>query len=190
MILGRNFRATYSETTLKAVVPPTPAPGLLKRLITHKTNPMLLDIIFLDIDGVLNPDKDHRPAIFAPDCVRHMKRILKECPQAQVVFSTTWRTGFTFFVLGWVWSQHGLPVQRVIGRTPDIQLDRRGEEIRKWLAEAPTRSREHRVRRFVAIDDEVAPLLEEIPRAAVFACDPYHGLTEAVAEGVIRYLNA
>jgi len=148
---------------------------------------MLLDVIFLDIDGVLNPVQTKHPHVFAPDCVQQLRRILDASPQIHVVMSTSWRTGFPFFVLGWLWHQHNLSVQRVIGRTPDIQNDRRGEEIQKWLADAPLRTKEHQVRRYAALDDEPEPILEVIPRQHVFTCDPCHGLTSDVADRVIRH---
>ena len=151
---------------------------------------MLLDVIFLDIDGVLNPDKDNHPHVFAPDCVTQLRRILDAQPQAHVVFSTTWRIGFSFFALGWLWNQHDLPLKRVIGRTPDIKIDQRGAEISKWLSDAPLLSKEHKIRRFAVLDDEVEPILKTIPSKSVFACDPYHGLTETVADRVIKHLGA
>jgi hypothetical protein len=151
---------------------------------------MLLDVIFLDIDGVLNPDKNDQRDVFAPDCVKQLQRILDAHPAAHVVFSTTWRTGFTFFVLGWFWRQHELPLPRVIGRTPDIQVDRRGEEIQKWLADAPRLAPKHKIRRYAVIDDEPEPILEVIPSHFVFTCNPWHGLTEDLADRVISHFAA
>ena len=151
---------------------------------------MLLDVIFLDIDGVLNPGKAKHPHVFAPDCVVQLRRILDARPEIHVVMSTSWRTGFPFFVLGWLWHQHDLPIQRVIGRTPEIQNDRRGDEIPKWLTDAPLRSKEHQVRRYAVLDDEAEPVLEVIPRQHMFTCDPWHGLTEEVADRVIKHFAA
>lgn len=151
---------------------------------------MQLDVLFLDIDGVLNPGKAKHPHVFAPECVSQLRRILDARPAAHIVFTTSWRTGLPFFVLGWLWHQHDLPLQRVIGRTPDIQNDRRGEEIQKWLADAPLRTKEHQVRRYAALDDEPEPILEVIPRQHVFTCDPFHGLTSKVADRVIRHFSA
>jgi hypothetical protein len=150
---------------------------------------MLLDILFLDVDGVLNPDNASHPHVFAPECVGHLRRILAHNPQIHVVFSTTWRIGLPFFVLGWLWRQHQLPLERVIGRTPDIHIDQRGEEIRKWLQDAPLRSKEHRVRRFAVLDDEPEPIIKVIPAQNVVACDPWEGLTGDQAERVIRILS-
>lgn len=150
---------------------------------------MQLDVIFLDIDGVLNPDKDNYPHVFAPNCVAQLQRILHLRPAAHIVFSTSWRTGFSFFTLGWLWRQHDLPLPRVIARTPDIQSDRRGEEIKKWLADVPKLAPQHKIRRFAVLDDEPEPILEAIPSQNVFACDPWHGLTQEVADRVIRHLS-
>jgi hypothetical protein len=152
---------------------------------------MQLDVIFLDIDGVLNPINDtNYPHVFDPEAVAQLRRILDARPEIHVVFSTTWRTGFTFFVLGWLWNQHDLPVKRVIGRTPDIKLDRRGDEIRQWLDDAPRLAPQHKIRRYAAIDDEVKPILEKIPKQSVFACDPALGLTKEIADRVIRHFAA
>jgi hypothetical protein len=150
---------------------------------------MLLNVLFLDIDGVLNPDKATHQHVFAPGCVRQLRRILDDSPQTHVVFSTSWRTGLPFFVLGWLWRQHDLPLQRVIGRTPEIDLEKRGAEIRQWLETTSRRSRDHTVHRYAVLDDEVAPILEEIPAHSVFACDPWHGLSEEVADRVIRHFT-
>lgn len=116
-----------------------------------------------------------------------MRRILEASPQTHVVFSTSWRTGFSFFVLGWLWRQHDLPLQRVIGRTPEIQIEMRGAEIQKWLDNAPLRSKEQQVARYAALDDEVAHIMETIPEHSVFACDPWNGLTKEVADRVLRH---
>ena len=151
---------------------------------------MHLDIIFLDVDGVLNPEKNERRDVFDPGCVQQLRRILEASPDALVVFSTTWRVGYSFFVLGWFWREHNLPLHRAIARTPDIHPDRRGEEIQQWLADAPRLAPKHKIRRYVVIDDEPEPILTKIPKQHLFTCDPWHGLTEAVADRVIRHFSA
>ena len=150
---------------------------------------MLLDVIFLDIDGVLNPDKNERRDIFDPGCVQQLRRILEACPESRVVFSTTWRLGYSFFVLGWFWRHYDLPLNRAIARTPDIHLKKRGEEIQQWLTDAPRLAPNHTVRHYAVLDDEVEPILAVVPRQHVFTCDPLHGLTGEVADRVIRHLS-
>ncbi len=162
----------------------------MNRLDTPPTlKRMQLDIIFLDIDGVLNPDKDNHPHVFAPECVAQLQRILDAVPTAHVVFTTTWRVGFSFFALGWLWRQHNLPLPRVIARTPDIQVEKRGEEIQQWLKDAPRLAPKHKIGRYAILDDEPEPILELIPKKHVFTCDPWHGLTDDVANRVICHLS-
>jgi hypothetical protein len=150
---------------------------------------MEINILFLDIDGVLNPDKSTNRQVFAADCVAQLQRILDATPQTRVVFSTSWRIGFPLFALGWCWREHNLPIKRILGRTPDIQYDRRGQEIRQWLNEAAARYQEFQIRRYAALDDEVDPILEHLPPNTVFACDPWHGLTPEIADRVIRHFT-
>ncbi len=151
---------------------------------------MEMDILFLDVDGVLNPDKESHEFIFAPDCVKQLRRILDHHPQSYVVFSTSWRTGFSVFTLGWLWRQHDLPLKRVIGRTPDIETESRGVEIHQWLADAIRYRQVDKMRHYAVLDDEVDPILEHIPAHSIFACDPWHGLTEEIANRVIRHFAA
>lgn len=150
---------------------------------------MELDVLFLDIDGVLNPDRASYPHIFSPSCVAQLKRFFKARPATKVVFSTAWRLDTSFFVLGWLWHQHELPLRAVIGRTPEIRENLRGEEIAQWLKDAEAIFPGCTVRRYAALDDEVEPLLECLPPGSVFRCDPYHGLTGQVAERLIRHFS-
>ncbi len=151
---------------------------------------MQMDIIFLDIDGVLNPDKESYDNIFSPECVMQLKRILKHHPKAHVVFSSSWRTGFSAFTLGWLWRQHDLPLKRVIGSTPHIGIESRGMEIRQWLMDAARYRRMDKVRNYAVLDDEVESILEHIPKNTVFTCNPEHGLTEDIADRVIDHFSA
>jgi hypothetical protein len=148
-----------------------------------------LDILFLDIDGVLNPDKSKSSSDFAPECVAEIRRLLAACPHTKVVFSTSWRLGFPFFVLGWLWHHHDLPLQSVIGRTPVVADDQRGQEIRKWLQDAPTLHLGCNVRRYAALDDEIEPLMGWLPRGNLFRCDPHEGLTPDVTTRLIQHFT-
>ena len=151
---------------------------------------MQLDILFLDIDGVLNPDKAKYTASFDPSCVAELKRFFAARPDTRIVFSTSWRLGFPFFVLGWLWHHHDLPLQAVVGRTPAIAPDQRGREVRKWLQDAPTLHLGCKIRRFAALDDEIEPLMGWVPRPSLFRCDPCHGLTPAITDQLIRHFSA
>ena len=151
---------------------------------------MQLDILFLDIDGVLNPDKENYPDVFSPDCVTQLKRLFEARPKTKIVFSTTWRLETAFFVLGWLWRIHDLPVRAVIGRTPEIRHDQRGLEIRQWLENSRAMFPGCSVHRYAVLDDEVEPILEAVPAGNVFACDPCHGLTADVTDRLIQHFSA
>ncbi|MBX3733513.1 MAG: hypothetical protein KF791_13065 [Verrucomicrobiae bacterium] len=147
---------------------------------------MHLNILFLDIDGVLNLEGSRHPDVFAPGCVRELRRILDHNPRNHVVFSTAWRIGFPFFVLGGLWQRHGLPSDRVLGRTPILRNADRGVEIEQWLEDASVRHPDHRIQRIAVLDDVAEPVLRHLPEDAVFPCDPRRGLTAGIAEAIIR----
>ena len=151
---------------------------------------MQLDILFLDIDGVLNPYASHYPHIFAPQCVAELKRLFGVRPTLKVVFSTAWRLDTSFFVLGWLWHQHELPLRSVIGRTSDIGPSQRGEEVRKWLADSEFMFPGCKVGRYAAVDDETESLVEHLPSRCVFHCSPEEGLNRDVTDRLIRHFSA
>jgi hypothetical protein len=70
-----------------------------------------------------------------------------------------------------------------------FNLGLQAEEIRKWLADAPSLAPKHKIRRYAVLDDELEPILEAIPHEHVFICDPFHGLTAEVANRVINHLK-
>ena len=148
-----------------------------------------VDIIFLDIDGVLIPDNQERRDIFDSECVKQLRRILEDCPTTHVVFSTSKRLEFSFFKMGWLWRLFDLPLERAIARTPASRTRHRGEEIGLWLAEAPRLMPKSPVRRYAVLDDEPESILEKIPDQHVFSCNPEQGLTKVVADRVIRHFN-
>lgn len=150
---------------------------------------MELDILFLDIDGVLNPYASRHPHIFSPECVARLKRLLKAHPRLRIVFSTSWRLDISLFELGWLWHQHELPLRSVIGRTCEIGYSRRGEEVKKWLEDADMTLPGCTVRRYAALDDETHYLVEDLPRGTVFRCNPETGLCEEVTDRLIRYFG-
>jgi len=100
-------------------------------------------IIFLDFDGVLHPffpskdltDEENQLFSRTP----RLWRILRECPNVQVVFSTSWRVQFPFqYNLECATKGGGEDlVHRFIGSTPNLETEgmygRRDLEIEKWL---------------------------------------------------------
>ena len=151
---------------------------------------MQINIIFLDIDGVLIPDTNSLHKSFDVQCVKQLRRIIDDCPNSYVVFSTSKRLGFSLFTLGWHWRHSDLPSERVISKTPDSKSGHRGEEIEKWLKEAPRIIPKHTIRRYAVIDDEPGVIFEKINEQSVFVCNSSSGLTKTIADAVIRHFRS
>lgn len=150
------------------------------------------NLIFLDVDGVLNPVDGSHEHVFDSRCVQNLKLILAAVPSARVVFSTSWRSGFTLFRLGWYWKHHGLDQELVLGGTPELQAEVghevRGREITQWLAGRSLHLAGLELTRYAVIDDETELLRSDIPAENLFQCEPQAGLTEGIAESVKQFL--
>lgn len=93
-------------------------------------------ILFLDFDGVLHPLLSSEPEFCRLDL---LWKILRACPDAKVVFSTSWREVYRpEEMVEFVTYGGGEDLShRIIGRTPSIKVeepcDRRDLEIQSWL---------------------------------------------------------
>ena len=136
-------------------------------------------ILFLDFDGVLHP------AVCTSDaellcCRPLLEAVLQECPQVEIVISSTWREARTLVQLQSMFSAD--IGARIVGVTPmwqDVQDEMsmgtyvRQAEIEAWLRQAG-RTWEP----WIALDDQpwlFRPFLPNLVRS-----DPATGLTEAV----------
>lgn len=150
------------------------------------------NLIFLDVDGVLNPVDGSHEHGFESGCVQNLKFILDGVPNTRVVFSTSWRSGFTLFGLGWLWRHHGFAEELVLGGTPELDAEVgyevRGREITQWLAGRSLRIAGLELSRYAVIDDETELLRSDIPAVNLFHCEPQTGLTEAIAQSVKQLL--
>lgn len=136
-----------------------------------------MKVIFLDIDGVLNCKNTANPRKFPyivdRRLLKRFKRLL-ERTGAKVVLSSTWR----YDPAGIFSAKHwGIPFVDVI---PDMPKKPRRDEILAWLKGHP------KVKRFVIIDDED----DELDQLPLFQPSSTTGLTEEIAKGVARYLDA
>lgn len=150
------------------------------------------NLIFLDVDGVLNPLDGSHEHVFDGGCVRNLKLILDAVPDTRVVFSTSWRSGFTLFRLGWYWKHHGLDQEVVLGGTPELQAEVgyevRGREITQWLAGRSLLVAGLKLNRYAVLDDETELLQHDVPAVNLFHCEPHAGLTEVIAHSVKQFL--
>jgi hypothetical protein len=116
-----------------------------------------MKIIFLDIDGVLNPltSKRDTSGRFGHQAFENFRLILDTLPDTVVVVTSTWRYHYTLTEMKAYFCEVGVDPHRILDMTPDLRRDNgmsghypgRDEEIRDWLAQYPN------VDRFVILDD-------------------------------------
>lgn len=141
-----------------------------------------LNILFLDIDGVLNyasqtPANSYGGRFpngeeIEPKLVKKLNKIFEEVPNLKIVVSSSWRGNMKRLV--WALRNAGFRyIENIIGKTPratavtekhyngeTIELtppytllyERRGQQILKWFLDNPGISK--RMNNFIIIDDE------------------------------------
>jgi len=162
---------------------------------------MITPIIFLDMDGVMNPMEDWDPEVewkklnkpppildelseedyqilvkliyrTAPRCVALLNEITDKTG-ALIVISSTWRKGrdLTFF------DGYGL-TGNIIDKTPILDDKERGDEIAAWLEKHPQYTR------FVILDDDsdMSDLIDNLIQT-----DTDMGLTREITDKVLEY---
>ena len=162
---------------------------------------MMRKVIFLDIDGVLNPKwwERKKPAdrfgcAFAPKTVSCLAKIVKET-DAEIVISSSWKD-MGLVELQNMWRERNMP-GKIVDITPDYMSDEillnpdlselnylynRGCEIEVWLAQ-------HRddVSNYVIIDDMDDILPEQ--QSHFVQTDPEVGITEEDVYKAMIILN-
>ena len=112
-----------------------------------------MTILFLDFDGVLHPKSTDQETVFCR--VKLLWKILRACPDVEVVFSTSWREIHKFDeLLDFVTYGGGEDLaQRFVGVNPSIvrnagQIHQREDECLTWLV-----SNNQSQRPWLALDD-------------------------------------
>lgn len=151
---------------------------------------MINNIIFLDIDGVLNSDK-YFDSIDNKECMNLVDRLMLDIDMskvklllevinktnAKIVITSSWRRMKLYPYIKERLISMGLPV---VGETPFIE-GRRGEEIKSYLLE-------NRVSNYCIIDDEVFKDYKELEDYLVVTDFYEDGLTIDHAKGVVKKL--
>lgn len=151
---------------------------------------MINNIIFLDIDGVLNSNK-YFDSISNKECMNLVDRLTLDIDvskvkillevinktNAKIVITSSWRRMKLYPYIKERLISMGLPV---VGETPFIK-GRRGEEIRSYLLE-------NRVSNYCIIDDEVFKDYKELEDYLVVTDFYEDGLTIDHAKGVVKKL--
>ncbi len=94
-------------------------------------------IIFLDVDGVLNCKDDVRKGIyFDPIKVKWLDTLVRAV-QAEIVIISTWRMSHSLDEIKGKLERAGLHNPRLLGKTPVLEDQPRGNEIQRWLNQQP-----------------------------------------------------
>lgn len=141
----------------------------------------IMNIIFLDVDGVLNSAKELSEGPFSKLSLNVLKRIVDETNAKKVVISSWRLLEFSRKILLSELEKYHLK-ESVIGMTPHLPSNRE-EEIMTYL-----KSNEFPNLNFIILDDQVIEYqdLEE----HVIKIDPYFGLNEEHLEICIHLLTS
>lgn len=123
-----------------------------------------MNIIFTDIDGVLNSAHKNK---WLPNAISIYNRICDEF-ELRVVITSTWRTNHTKRHLQNIFDYYGIE-QDIYDYTPILPCQPRGVEIETWISEnSPSK--------WVVIDDHVNDIIPYVTN--VIKCRGWLGLTE------------
>ena len=137
-----------------------------------------MKVLFLDIDGVLTTSRSRRKAIDHCDrnCVLELLHIVGQTG-CKIVVSSSWRIFGEQHVKDAL-QANGAPVFAIIGFTPDLHGEERGDEIQAWLDSNPD------VEKFAIVDDDA-----DMGHLLGYLIRTDDGLTHAQAEDIIYKLN-
>ncbi len=148
--------------------------------------------IFLDIDGVLVPEKKFEQPVlqkdiikFDPVCLNEFENVLRRYPMAKIVISSSWREIYSLETISSLFSPD-ISV-RVIGVTPYLHpiVIEKNRHIRHQAVLEYLRQKNEENLHWVAIDD-IAEFYE--PGSPVVVTDAYHGFNHNSAQILDHYL--
>jgi hypothetical protein len=155
----------------------------------------VFNILFLDIDGVLNSvqgdvyhlktNGERMPEFeLCPIAISNLQYIFEQVESLRIVVSSTWR-GWGLNRMKTILSSYGINSDYVIDITPFIEQDgqhaKRGFEIQAWLDK-----NSEMVDKFVIVDDD-ADMVHLLPY--LVQTDSYEGLMWRKAEQIIEKLK-
>ena len=150
--------------------------------------------VFLDIDGVLVPEKKFENCNsskdfwnFAPICLVLFESVLQVYSNIKVGISSTWRDLFTIEKIRSLFSEN--IATRVVGFTPILDSERDGvsQYYRYFEIQAFLKDRHAENDSWVAINDS---RLYYPPNTKVVVTDPYYGLDANSAVALMQHLAA
>ena len=154
-----------------------------------------MKMLFLDIDGVLNTERQHEYChsrgisnsdeygyLFDPVAVRNLAKIIEKTG-ADIVVSSSWKHFMSYKEFLDMWEYRGLPgFVTDVTPTPAVRRNR-GDEIDAWLNECDVDCQ------YVIIDDLDGGNFNEHQLSRLLVVNPFNGLDEEIAERAIAILN-
>lgn len=124
-----------------------------------------MDIIFLDVDGVLNSETYYQTvdrsekdwARFDPKVIELIKKLVGEF-SAKIVITSTWRFGAVELLKNELRKSGLIKYLHNDWKTPQLYPPHRGKEIQSWLTEHPE------IVEYVILDDDNSILEEQNSR--------------------------
>lgn len=139
-----------------------------------------MDVLFLDIDGVMTSDKTFQDKgklyAFSSECVDALNKILKS-NKVKIILTSSWRSVFDVESQCRIFRENGV-CQFPAGQTDEIKYAERGAEIRKYLDC-------HKVDNFIILDD----MMIEGFDTHFIHINPATGLTDRDIEIANKILN-
>lgn len=160
----------------------------------HKTSLDAQNVLFLDLDGVLNSTASFRlnerkgmngmhEALSETSC-SNLQHVLDLVPSLRMVISSTWRLYYSMTDICRMLEERYIDAKRVIDKTPATMSGPRGHEISLWLKDYP------KIKRFVVVDDDAEAHVFAADRRCLSIKTNHHdGLLFSQAEEIIKFLS-
>lgn len=134
-----------------------------------------MNVIFTDIDGVLNP---HWKTKWSKTAIEQYNKICRDFDLVPVITST-WRINHTIEQLQEIFTKQGIE-RPIYDYTPHIDQADRGLEIKEWLSK-------NKVDKYLVIDDKISNIAPYIDN--VVQCRSWIGLSKDEYEEIKSKLS-
>lgn len=134
-----------------------------------------MNVIFTDIDGVLNP---HWKTKWSKTAIEQYNKICRDFDLTPVITST-WRTNHTIEELQEIFTKQGIE-RPIYDYTPHIDQADRGLEIKEWLGK-------NKVDKYLVIDDKISNIAPYIDN--IVQCRSWIGLSKDEYEEIKLIMN-
>jgi len=140
-----------------------------------------MKVLFLDVDGVINPISFHHGSGFSGAACANIQSVLDKDPEVRIVVSSAWRR-WGIEKLKEILKDNNIDSSKLEDITDTeggLDPENRAEQIQRWL------DKHKQVKQFVVIDDYPMPALD----ANAVKTNGYVGFTQKDADIALGILN-